>query len=788
MAFTWSKPMINNPKDRSPEHRPDESELNDSILVRLARDAFASHDGEFTWPELDLSDPAVRRFGDYELVELIGRGGMGVVYRALQTSLEREVAIKFVHGEADDPEAVQRFLAEARVAARLNHPGILPVHEVGSVGELHYIVMPLVSGRTLAERLQQGPLAIEEAAGLCIQLCDALHYAHRLGLLHLDLKPANILLDERGAPLIADFGLARPVDAQGGVDAQEVSGTPAYMAPEQVLVKQYRLTAATDIYALGAVLFEMLGGVSPHGRGKPDQLTRRALAGRLEPLPELRPGISPDLVAICGQCLELEPAERYASAAAIGEDLRRFREGSVVSVRSPGLVERSRRWLKREPFLATAVLVALVAVAGGALATWNESLAAQAERELAIEQRDAAETARQAEISERKRAELALALGARLFARARDLQDEADAAQEVVNWMREELEGNETRQAEVLESFATALAEDGARSQVQSLLFEVLQVMGAEFRAQRVAALATSPKSQARTFAAMLAWHNAVEPEEVKQFARLLENATAANPDDAFTWYVASTYCHEYLGPNCPHPEAARRLAQSDPDNGFAWVMLATAEDNMAAYAALAEAARRERLRDYFGANYIAYARTVEYSTVPLPELLAAPARILAPEESPAAIVAQLEAWSMPMPPLYRFARLCHPEYGLPNDEGVRADCVDVALQMARGQNSLITNLIGSTVVRRLRPGTALAEEMRNLNARYLYLTEVYEQLTPEQLLGYPLDRLMQQIVELGELEALARRVAHFGFPANPPLDWAPRNPEALLLPEDRPR
>ena len=778
--------MSNTPQDLSNDRRPEPSGLGDSILVRLARDAFASHGGEFAWPELDLSDPAARRFGDYELLELIGRGGMGIVYRARQNSLEREVALKFVHGVADDPEAVQRFLAEARIAARLNHPGILPVHEVGTVGELHYIVMPLVSGRTLAERLESGKLPVKEAVNLAIQLCDALDYAHRLGLLHLDLKPANILVDERGAPLIADFGLARPMDDQGGVDAQEVSGTPAYMAPEQVLVKQYRLTAATDIYALGAVLFEMLGGISPHGTGQTDQLTRRALAGRLESLPALRPGISPDLVAVCIQCLKLEPAARYASIAAIGEDLRRFREGLAVSVRVPGLLERGRRWLQREPVLAAAVLVAIFAVTGGALATWNESLAAQAEREVAIEQRDAAESARQAEATERERAELALALGARLFARARDLQDESEAAQEVVNWMREALEGNEALQAQVLENFAAALASDGARSQVQSLLFEVLQVKGAEFRAQRVAALAASSQPEASTYAAMLAWHNAFEPAEVEQLATLLEMAKETNPDDAFTWYVAGAYCHFDLEPPCSHPDTARRLAEIDPDNGFAWLMLAATETDMAAHAALAEAAQRAHFRDFFSTNYIAYARSVELSAVPLPELLAAPARILAPQESPAAVVAHLEAWARPQPPLFRFARLCHPEQDLPDDEGMRANCVAVAEQMARGQNSLITHLIGSVVVRRLLPGSALAEEMRDLTARIFYLTEMIDQLSPEQLFGYPLDQLTQDIVELGELEALARRVAHFGFPAYPPPDWVPRDPQALLLPEER--
>jgi hypothetical protein len=758
-----------------------------SVLVRMAREAFEQTGSDFAWPELDLADPEVRRFGDYELLELIGRGGMGIVYRARQTSLERDVALKFVHGVADDPEAMQRFLAEARIAARLNHPGILPVHEVGSVGELHYIVMPLVTGRTLADRLTQGPLAVEEAVGLGMQLCESLDYAHRLGLLHLDLKPANILLDDRGAPLIADFGLARRMDEAGGVDAQEVSGTPSYMAPEQVLIKQYRLTSGTDIYALGAVLFEMLGGISPHGRGKPDQVTRRALAGRLESLAALRPGISPDLVAVCAKCLELEPSARYTSATAMGEDLRRFRDSLPVSVRTPRLAERTRRWLQREPRLAAAALVTLMAVAAGTLATYSGSLAAQNERALAIEQRDQARTARAAEAVQRERAELAVALGARLYAGARDLRSDEDAAAEVVRWLRERVAGNESLQAEVLESFAAALAADGGRMQVQSLLYEVLQAMGSEYRAQVLEALARSPQAESRVQAAMLAWHGASEPAAAQRFAELLQGALDANPADPFGWYVATVYCHRTIDVDCPRLDAARRLVQTDPGNGFAWVLLASAEGSDAAsYQSLSEAARRTHLRDYVGLNYSAYARSMEHSGTPIPELLAAPARILAPGESPAATIAQIESWSMPLPPLKRFSDLCHPRRGMPDSEAPRADCIAVATSMARGRNSLITNMVGSAVVLRLLPGTPIAEEMRALRARYFYLAEVLEQLTPQQLLDYPLDRLMRDTLEQGEMEAMARRAAHYGFAPIPPADWSPKDPEVLLLPEER--
>ena len=759
-----------------------------SVLVRLARDAFAQTGSGFTWPELDLADPEVRRFGDYDLVEQLGRGGMGVVYRARQGSLDREVALKFIHGVADDPEAVQRFLAEARIAARLNHPGIVPVYEVGSVGELHYISMPLIGGRTLAERLERDAMSMDESLRLTLQLCDAMDYAHRLGLLHLDLKPANILLDDRGGALIADFGLARRMDESGGVDAQEVSGTPAYMAPEQVLIKQYRLTAATDIYALGAVLFEMLGGVSPHGRGQPDVVTRRALAGRLESLAALRPGISPDLIAICSRCLELEPAERYPSVAAVGEDLRRFRDGLPVSVRAPGLVERTRRWLQREPRLAAAVALTFVAVTVGTFATYRESLASDAERTVAVQQRDAAEVARAAEAAQRVRAEHATALGARLFVRARDLQDTSEAANEVLRWLRERLPDDEAMQAEVLTDFATALDANESRGQVQNLLYQVMSVMGGEYRGLILDQLERSNEPVDQLYAAMLAWRDIENDEQRARFRTLLDRALKSNPDSSFAWYVAATYCVDGGDEACPRRDAAEQLVRLDPDNRFSWVVLAGASEGDAAYAALREAAARGKLHDYYVANYMAFARAIEHSNVAVPRLLADLAGVLSPQESVESTVAQVEAWSLPSPHFARFVDLCHPQRGMPEDPAVRADCVAIAEAMARGRNSLVTNMVGSAVVRRLAPATPLADEMRALRARYVYLSELYFQMTHEQLLSYPLERFEHDMLEHGELEAMARRIEFHGLPSHPPEGWSPKDPMTLLLPEERTR
>ena len=362
--------MSQNPSEttRTPTHPAD------SMLLSVARAiAGGAATGGAAWPRLDLDDPKQREFGDYELLEEIGRGGMGVVYRARQISLDRDVAIKFVADWSADPAAIARFLAEARAAARLVHPNIVPVHEVGSVDGLHYFSMPLVRGHSLASMLENGALPPTETIALLLKLCEAIDYAHRLGLLHLDLKPANVLIDERGEPLIADFGLARHMDLNQGVDAQEVSGTPSFMAPEQILIKQYRLTPATDIYALGAILYCCLTSASPHGAGEADDVIRRAAAGRIRPPRDLNQKIPPDLDAICMHCLELQPSDRYANVGQLADDLRRARDGLPVSVRRVGMIERMERWLRREPRLAAAMggLFLITIIGCGALAIQN---------------------------------------------------------------------------------------------------------------------------------------------------------------------------------------------------------------------------------------------------------------------------------------------------------------------------------------------------------------------------------------------------------------------------------
>ena len=347
--------------------------------------------------EMDLEDPEQRDFGDYELLEKIGQGGMGVVYRAHQHSLQREVALKLLGaGPWASTDFVDRFRREAQSAAQLEHPNIVTVFEAGTQHDLHFFSMRLVRGESLAEKLRrEGPLAEREAARLLRTVAEAVDYAHRLGVLHLDLKPGNVLIDGVGEPLVADFGLARRIDQALTEDGDDVSGTPSYMAPEQALAESQRIGRGTDIYGLGSILYELLTGRPPFLGASPQATLLSVVAGELVAPRALVPRLSADLEAICLKCLHRDPARRYASATALADDLRAFLEDRAVSVRRPAPLEALRRWVRREPKLALAVSGFFAALCVGLVVAsqqwWRAETSAQAARALLWEsRRDAA--------------------------------------------------------------------------------------------------------------------------------------------------------------------------------------------------------------------------------------------------------------------------------------------------------------------------------------------------------------------------------------------------------------
>jgi serine/threonine protein kinase len=374
-------------------------------------------------PQASSLTPHASRFGDYDLLEEIARGGGGIVYRARQRSLNRIVALKLLlFGQQASPEVVRRFRVEASAAGALQHPNIVAIHEVGLHEGQHYLAMDFVDGPNLAQAISDSRFTIYDfhRTARCVrQIAEAVHYAHERGILHRDLKPSNILLDANDQPRVTDFGLAKrlvgtgstPSDipspggegqGEGGSNSLakvtnavervpadltltgQVIGSPAYMPPEQASADHRRVGRSSDVYSLGAILYHLLTGRAPFQAATPAATMHQAL--HTDPLAPrlLQPGVPADLETICLKCLEKEPAKRYPTAQALADELNRFLHDEPIHARPVGRVEKAWRWCRRKPALAglwAAMFLLLVAVFTGiALAGLRDAATRRAEQ------------------------------------------------------------------------------------------------------------------------------------------------------------------------------------------------------------------------------------------------------------------------------------------------------------------------------------------------------------------------------------------------------------------------
>jgi WD40 repeat protein len=356
-----------------------------------------------TVPEQEELSAALPSVPGYETLAVLGRGGMGVVYRAVQTKLKRPVALKMIlAGGHAGPQILARFQGEAEAVARLQHPNIVQIYEVGEHKGLPFFSMELVEGGSLSQQLAGTPQPPRQAAAVLEVLARAVHHAHQRGIVHRDLKPANVLLGDDGTPKIADFGLAKQLDgepgalATGGQTASgAILGTPSYMAPEQAAGRSREIGPTADVWALGAILYTQLTGRPPFTGATPLDTLQQVL--KREPVSPwlLQPGVPRDLETICLKCLRKESRQRYASAEALADDIRAFLDGRPIQARPIGVLGRLGRWCRRKPAAALLLMVLLATAIFGPLAFVYQRILTASEKQAKEAEKQAREDAQE---------------------------------------------------------------------------------------------------------------------------------------------------------------------------------------------------------------------------------------------------------------------------------------------------------------------------------------------------------------------------------------------------------
>lgn len=338
--------------------------IDETVLINnTPRGATGDTSAEKNDPASSASD-SERRFGDYEIISEVARGGMGVVYRASHRMLKRVVALKVLRsGDGASEEDIRRFMQEAKAAASLSHPNIVPIHDLSVYRGQHYFTMDYVEGVPLDRVLEQGPLAPYRACELIMTISRAIHYAHTRGIVHRDIKPANVIIDHEGRPLLTDFGLAVNLssdrDTQRMTRTGAVMGTIPYIPPEQAAGKLENIGPRSDIYSLGALFYEMLTGQPPFTGMTQYELLQRVIHHYPQAPHKLRPRLNSDIETICLKCLSKEPERRFQTAAALADDCQAFLNGEVIKARPSTMLYRVRRAISRHPELALLALVTL---------------------------------------------------------------------------------------------------------------------------------------------------------------------------------------------------------------------------------------------------------------------------------------------------------------------------------------------------------------------------------------------------------------------------------------------